>query len=81
MADEGGSYYSLSLLPHRFRFVGYLLLLLNVGSAYLFYPANKGAGRFYSGLLSFHSYIAFAYNHLQEYFKMRPQGIRKQELT
>ena len=46
MADEGGSYYSLPLLPHRSRFVGYLLLFLNLGSAYLFDPATKGSGRF-----------------------------------
>lgn len=52
MADEGGSYYSLPLLPHRSRFVGYLLLILDLRPACLFYPTANGTDRFYSDLFS-----------------------------
>lgn len=41
MADEDESYDRLPLLPHRFRFVGYVLIFSGLGAAYLYFWGGR----------------------------------------
>lgn len=43
MANVDDSYYPLPLLPHRFRFAGYILILLSLGAAYLYFLGGRPA--------------------------------------
>lgn len=43
MARGAESYRSLPLLPYRFRFAGYTMILLSLGAAYLYFPGGRPA--------------------------------------
>jgi hypothetical protein len=54
MAKGSESHYQLPLLPYRFRYVGYALILFSFGAAYLY---------FWGGRPSFFEIPVFAHCH------------------
>lgn len=43
MAHRPNTYYTLPLLPHTFRYIGYLLILSSLGAAYLYFLGGRPA--------------------------------------
>lgn len=43
MANKPETYYKLPLLPHSLRYVGYLLIFLSLGAAYLYFWGSRPA--------------------------------------